>query len=689
MKDLILAALDQPHKLPPEAFESPRIVEMWGTKFAPPRSARSLANFLGSRPPLLPPNLTPTGRTRIVERFGPAFGTAILAATQDDPDLIEAAVSDSRVSVRSAVATNPHLPVAFAESLYNEMLEFASPSVILRPGWEDYLSTPSGAALAAAVLLRSGHSDNWLLGKAFCEAYPQVRKQWLEARVLTRWPATPELVRESYEVGIPVLTLDLIAQCSLSESETRDLLVEYLEREDSPSPFFLYTEILHGLRDPGFEDQYTLLSDLLLSLLTEREIDDIVFGDKTLSLKPLSQLFTRVSDRTRLAQLAFSHTLLSNSQLSDLIFSRPDWFEMVLDCVEIEHKEAHRMARRVASLVDRAVARLISEYEEASSAAQQSAARTRLLALIERLAGDPIGLQIRTVSSALHPQRIVSVLPPQLLADSLSERSFLALAAQQEWREVFSAHLDKFESHFSLDKVAPLLNLSSKEDLKWLAASGQASEVLSLIAQSVRGQRSVYGYRPLYSFWAGLASLDNPSRPPLAVSDADRDQTASLIVSLLSAAPDDFWAHLLWSTQARSRFLTLDRFLEMLPVAELGRILGLLVVLRDEDPKNVQAFRQVATPLNKAFCQASGLEPLDAARATSANGLPLSRATLGIDLFSRLGLAVASRLGAASSHWDAFLRLGESWPDDLDSLLDFTASLSDSHPDPDIPDTAA
>ncbi len=175
----------RPGHLPPEAFTSGYILETLHQDTGFGKSARTIFDALSGTYSALPDNLGLQARNAITKKWG-AYGVALLAGTQKDPELLEKYSKNKAATVRKALCFNPNLP----EHLIENQLGLKTSTVFLRqePA-EKVLQSSAGIAEGIFWSNHTGfsHTKETIPLLQWVCAHDNIWKTWVEHYSLAKW----------------------------------------------------------------------------------------------------------------------------------------------------------------------------------------------------------------------------------------------------------------------------------------------------------------------------------------------------------------------------------------------------------------------------------------------------------------------------------------------------------------------
>lgn len=661
--------LSRPHLLPSGAFEAPEVVSAWADAFAIRRSPTGVAESMAGKPKL-PADLSERARQQFISLFGRVYGTAILAASQADPELLASYLEGATPTIRNAMAVNPHLPVSFASELYSELCRYATSQVLFRDSWVDYLASDEGLVL---VELRRNTFDSTSAAVAadFLNRHSErLLPVWFteERRLLHVWPATEAVARRAFECGpdfdIAVKTVfhkgfDLDLACQLTR--------EYWAAAPDPSEF------------------RTLFFDRLASEFTERKATSPAAVETTHALVKLLavdptisemedwppailEVLFEISDDPRLAAAAYFAAGGRNMGLE----SASQWFDVALEICALaaHHPSADFNSRWLnPSRVAPRAARLLAESEELSS--------SEMLDMLARLyeAALPVNGFRR---SRLHPAFFVRLgVDVEGLLDRLSSTALNVLAGDPWWRSVLGSRVRIVEHFDDLD-------ISVDADVIWVDRNDLWSEFLEhKLRQEEVTKASGVTRRPAArfssKFWSMVHSLLSDKVPSgdtrRAVPDFDARACAQRMVT---AAPVALWA------EFSNYNLAPAAVVELLPPSQRIPLLSELLDHLDVGIPAAAPLRGLISELHVYEITNTELSLSEKAELANKRGLGVTPISMGgHEAFEELLGELAAHLGDDPDTWGMFISMASSWPADLPSLVWIVSDRSLGSPPPD------
>lgn len=696
MDPLLRAMLQLGDRLPAAAFTSTALLDAWigGAQFT-----KSVEGTIGAllRSPRLPSNLPPSARDHLIARLGRTYGTAVLVATQDDPELLaEALRPDAPVTVRTALVLNPHLPNEALADLRSAVLEYMPASAMLAESRLDFLCSTLGVSAVANAVKRYRYDDKWQARfAAFVARYPVLVPHWIAAGINVSYPPTLENARlalshEHLDILANVIAAYLHAEAQSAPDTSPEMSPEVLKMISSLSAsqaVVVLADIANPPRLTG--DAAQSEPRALLSLLADRILSLCLKSPQARSQmgrKPHSLLVKYASDPVQvvdvlLAPIFFGGNLLPVQHLFTAIenayLARPDIVALALalaghpDSGKVSRATMGRTASALQRIYSAAATRLVRELSEipttidlAPPAALARAEDTlgALSALLTRADIALLGPASREVSSDAVTQALTAIVGPEdalgLLSAHLSAEAQKVLAGYNaEWRAHFSARL-------GITDYLPALSIASSADRAW-------------ITETASWEAFFEAHPSLYvsDFWAAVAaelglpapsSSSSPSKADHSAATSPSWPTANPVVdSMLEFAPPDVLAE-----------MPADWTVDVIPPSRLP---DLVDHYRTGPPKS--KVHHVYAVVARLAAQES-LSTLDQAQVlleifktpSAAYKDPASHS-----LLRDLAATVAATLGSDSAAWDLYASMSPTWTGDPAALLAIVTN-------PDAPD---
>ncbi len=188
--------LENPQMAPPDIFTSSVILDAWADTHNLGTVSLDKIKKLLAEDPVLPDNLPPAAHTAILARFGATYGTAILAGTQDDLELIARSFEHRHRSVRIAAAMNPKITLDLVIENAYLVRDNAPLGTFMRKDLVEWFESDTGWEIYSSAVSQFS-ADSQRTVAEFVAQFPNLSDRWIASgrmHTTTYMPSTVPVV---------------------------------------------------------------------------------------------------------------------------------------------------------------------------------------------------------------------------------------------------------------------------------------------------------------------------------------------------------------------------------------------------------------------------------------------------------------------------------------------------------------